>query len=132
MSPSVDEPTQAEVQKPKYSDAQRRATKKYRENNKDKVNEQRKKYYLSRKEKDPQFLEYKRAKAKEYYKNKINAKRGIAQEEQPVNMELSVNVEESDKAEAPVQIEEPVVKVDEPLQLYEPVQERKKRKYTKK
>ena len=53
-----------------YSPAQKRATQKYRVNNKDKVNEQRKKYYLSRKEKDPNFLEYKRMKAKEYYQKK--------------------------------------------------------------
>ena len=50
-----------------YTDAQKRATKKYRENNKDKVNEQRKKYYQNRKDKDPNFLSYKRQKAKEYY-----------------------------------------------------------------
>ncbi len=53
-----------------YTPAQKKATKKYRENNKDKVNEQRKKYYQIRKEKDPQFLEYKRTKAKEYYMKK--------------------------------------------------------------
>ena len=53
-----------------YTPAQKRATQKYRINNKDKVNEQRKKYYLSRKEKDPNFLEYKRMKAKEYYQKK--------------------------------------------------------------
>ena len=50
-----------------YTEAQKRATQKYRSNNKDKVNEQRKKYYLQRKESDPNFLEYKRAKAREYY-----------------------------------------------------------------
>ena len=53
-----------------YSPAQKRATQKYRINNKDKVNEQRKKYYITRKEKDPEFLAYKRAKAKEYYQKK--------------------------------------------------------------
>ena len=50
-----------------YTEAQKRATKKYREQNKEKVNAQRKKYYDDRKEKDPNFLEYKRQKAKEYY-----------------------------------------------------------------
>ena len=53
-----------------YTDAQKRATQKYRSNNKDKVNEQRKKYYQQRKESDPNFLEYKRAKAREYYQKK--------------------------------------------------------------
>jgi len=53
-----------------YTEAQKRATEKYRHNNKDKVNEQRKKYYQTRKEKDPQFLEYKRMKSREYYLKK--------------------------------------------------------------
>ena len=52
------------------SEAQKRATKKYRESNKEKVNEQRKKYYNERKDKDPDFLEYKRNKAREYYQKK--------------------------------------------------------------
>jgi hypothetical protein len=56
-----------------YTPAQKRATQKYRENNKDKVNEQRKKYYQNRKERDPEFLEYKRTKAKEYYQLKKQA-----------------------------------------------------------
>lgn len=60
-----------EVQKKTtYSEAQKKATAKYRQNNKEKVNEQRKKYYQARKDKDPQFLEYKRTKAKEYYQRK--------------------------------------------------------------
>ena len=57
-----------------YTPAQKRATQKYRQNNKEKVNEQRKKYYQARKEKDPDFLEYKRIKAKEYYQKKKNNK----------------------------------------------------------
>ena len=56
-----------EIRYSSYTPAQKRATQKYRNDNKDKVNEQRKKYYQSRKESDPTFLEYKRAKAKEYY-----------------------------------------------------------------
>ena len=58
---------QEEPKKPKYSDAQKRATHKYRTKNKDKINQQRKVYYEARKAKDPTFLEYKRLKAKEYY-----------------------------------------------------------------
>jgi len=53
-----------------YTDAQRKATQKYRCNNREKVNEQRKKYYKIRKDADPSFLEYKRTKAKEYYQRK--------------------------------------------------------------
>jgi hypothetical protein len=53
-----------------YTEAQKKATKKYRTDNKEKVNEQRKKYYQTRKEKDPDFLTYKRDKAKEYYSKK--------------------------------------------------------------
>lgn len=50
-----------------YTEAQKRAIRKYRQNNKEKINEQRKKYYYERKANDPAFLEYKRQKAKEYY-----------------------------------------------------------------
>ena len=57
-----------------YTEAQKRATKKYRELNKEKVNAQRKKYYDERKAKDPNFLTYKREKAKEYYIRKKGIK----------------------------------------------------------
>ena len=57
-----------------YTDAQKKATTKYRIENKEKVNEQRKKYYNDRKEKDPNFLTYKREKAKEYYLKKKTLK----------------------------------------------------------
>jgi len=57
-----------------YTEAQKRATKKYRELNKEKVNAQRKKYYDDRKAKDPTFLTYKREKAKEYYIKKKGIK----------------------------------------------------------
>ena len=64
---NTEEPT---IKYSSYTDAQKRATLKYRANNKDKVNDQRKKYYNDKKESDPGFLEYKRTKAREYYKNK--------------------------------------------------------------
>jgi hypothetical protein len=54
----------------KISEAQRKATKKYRDNNKEKVNNQRKEYYKNRITTDPEFVEYKRQKAKEYYHRK--------------------------------------------------------------
>lgn len=66
-----------------YTPAQKRATQKYRQNNKEKVNEQRKKYYLSRKEKDPEFLEYKRQKAKEYYQRKKASKEPVVEDVKP-------------------------------------------------
>jgi hypothetical protein len=53
-----------------YTEAQKRATKKYRENHKEKVNEQRKKYYNERVKTDPEFVEYKRMKSREYYHRK--------------------------------------------------------------
>jgi hypothetical protein len=68
-----------------YTEAQKRATAKYREANKEKVNAQRKKYYESRKEKDPEFLQYKRDKAKEYYLKKKSSKVDIIDD---TNIEL--------------------------------------------
>jgi len=62
-----------------YTPAQKRATQKYRSNNKDKVNEQRKKYYQERKAKDENFLEYKRQKAREYYQRKKEANKPVEQ-----------------------------------------------------
>jgi hypothetical protein len=52
------------------SESQKKASDKYRENNKEKVNEQRKEYYKKKKEEDPDFLEKKREKAREYYKRR--------------------------------------------------------------
>lgn len=82
-----------------YTEAQKRATAKYREANKEKVNAQRKKYYESRKEKDPEFLQYKRDKAREYYLKKKQSKT-VVQEEPQENIEL-------------VKIDEPVEPVPE-------------------
>lgn len=73
-----------------YTEAQKRATKKYRELNKEKVNAQRKKYYDERKANDPNFLLYKREKAKEYYnKNKV-VKMDISDEEQDTEPKKTV------------------------------------------
>ena len=97
-----------EVKYSSYTESQKRATKKYRENNREKVNEQRKKYYQNRKAKDPNFLEYKRQKAKYYYQKK---KALLAQK----------NKEES-KEES---------KVQEHPNIYELKEDKKKRKYNK-
>lgn len=53
-----------------YTQAQKKASQLYRQKNKEKINEQRKKYYQAKKESDPSFLEYKRVKAREYYEKK--------------------------------------------------------------
>jgi len=82
-----------------YTEAQKRATKKYREQNKEKVNAQRKKYYDERKSKDPNFLSYKREKAKEYYIKK----KGVKEDE-----EVCEEVKEEDISPIIPQIQETV------------------------
>jgi hypothetical protein len=91
-----------------YTEAQKRATAKYREANKEKVNAQRKKYYESRKEKDPDFLQYKRDKAREYYLKKKHSKIDIQEEiKDGDNIELvKVSIEEPEEPESEETIEE--------------------------
>jgi hypothetical protein len=85
-----------------YTEAQKRATAKYREANKEKVNAQRKKYYESRKEKDPEFLQYKRDKAREYYLKKKSSKVDIVDD---TNIEL-VKIDEPEEPGTEETIEE--------------------------
>jgi len=85
MSDQENNPDNNNIKYSSYTEAQKRATQKYRSNNKDKVNEQRKKYYQQRKENDPEFLEYKRAKAREYYQRK---KQSSSQQQLNDDMEL--------------------------------------------
>jgi hypothetical protein len=59
---------------------------KYRMANREKINEQRKKYYQARKEADPKFLEYKRMKSKEYYERKKMKKADVIPPEKQVEM----------------------------------------------
>jgi hypothetical protein len=66
----MNEEIKSEIKYSSYTPAQKKASKLYRQNNKEKINTQRKKYYQHRKENDPTFLEYKRIKAKEYYEKK--------------------------------------------------------------
>lgn len=62
-----------EVKYSSYTEAQKRATKKYRQSNKDKVNEQNKKYYSNKKEGDEKFLLMKNLKGKLTYQvRKLN------------------------------------------------------------
>ena len=64
------EEVKQDVKYSSYTPAQKKASQLYRQNNKEKINEQRKKYYQTKKLNDPTFLEYKRIKAKEYYEKK--------------------------------------------------------------
>jgi len=102
-----------------YTESQKKATLKYREKNRDKVNEQRKLYYKQRKENDPQFLEYKRTKSREYYQRKKQEK-----ENNNTEIELSENIVKIDEplieevvaVELPV-LEETEVKIEKPKRV---------------
>ena len=107
---------------------------KYRLANREKINEQRKKYYLVRKEADPKFLEYKRMKSKEYYDRKKAKKAGQVTPEKTIEMgdnsdsDLSQSSNESTPEITEVKLEEkspesPVV---------EPSVKKPKKKKTKK
>lgn len=109
--------------KKQYTDAQKRATQKYRENNKDKINAQRKKYYQERKEKDPSFLEYKRQKAKEYYAKKKFLISTTALLEYKRQKEEQIPVKEPEPEPEIIIIQEP-----EPEQIFEPIKKSKKNK----
>jgi len=102
-----------------YTPAQKRATQKYRLNNKEKVNEQRKKYYLLRKEKDPEFLEYKRLKAKEYYQKRKELK--------DMEMEMPELIRADTETKFIEDLALPEV-VEEPLELVQPKKKRSPRK----
>ncbi len=55
-----------------YSEAQKRANKKYAQNNKDKINTHMKNYYNKKKETDPNYLQKRRDQSKKaYYKKKL-------------------------------------------------------------
>ena len=87
-----------------YTESQKKATLKYREKNRDKVNEQRKLYYKQRKENDPQFLEYKRTKSREYYQRKKSEKEIDVRIDEPKEDEVKeeVPIIEEHKEELPV------------------------------
>ena len=99
-----------------YTEAQKRATKKYRENNKDKVNLQRKKYYEERKAKDPSFLEQKRNKAKLYYQKKKEEK--AKEKVKCLSLEIPVDVPlENEGVELVVIKSEPGIPEDQEVEL---------------
>ena len=103
-----------------YTEAQKRATQKYRANNKDKVNEQRKKYYQHRKDSDPNFLEYKRAKAREYYQKKKQAGQELINQIEVLAQNTPEAID-NDFAE----FQEAVLNQPEPEQIPEPEPESK-------
>lgn len=120
------------VIKSSYTEAQKRATKKYRESNKEKVNEQRKKYYLNRKEKDPKFLEYKRIKAKEYYQKKKGLKKFLDEKIEELRLKSKdIDKIEELKNEYVEPVKEELIVEEIPV-LDETIHEKKKRKYIKK
>jgi len=113
-----------------YTPAQKRASQLYRQKNKEKINEQRKKYYLSRKERDPKFLEYKRVKAKEYYEKKKLDKVVIPDVKPDVEMVCVKNedISEEVKSDTPdvvmkpmdASIKEPKQKKEKKVKVVEP------------
>jgi len=90
-----------EIKYSSYTPAQKKASQLYRLNNKDKINEQRKKYYQMKKANDPTFLEYKRIKAKEYYEKKKRDK-VVKSETVPEVITAKVEVVEPEKPVEPV------------------------------
>lgn len=105
-----------------YTESQKKATLKYREKNRDKVNEQRKIYYKQRKENDPQFLEYKRTKSREYYQRKKHEKENLKEIDTPIDEPK----EEEEKVE--VEVEIPVIEDDvEKIEHYTPIVEKIKK-----
>lgn len=105
-----------ENKKTKYTEAQKKAILKYRINNKDKINAQRKAYYEKRKNSDPTFLEYKRNKAREYYQRKKDIKKPKLEEVKEIEYTIIKPATEV--------IEHPIIDETKP--------EKNKRKYTKK
>ena len=101
-----------------YTEAQKRATQKYRVANKEKVNERRKAYYQQRKTSDPEFLQYKRTKAREYYQRKksnAEVKECVSLIDSVCETIKDTNIIESPIIEDVKDVIEPVIeKVDKP------------------
>jgi len=66
-----------------YTEAQKRAIKKYRETHKDKVNELAKKYYEEQKQ-DPEYMRMKRERSRLYYLKKKLAKKSLENENKTI------------------------------------------------
>lgn len=114
----VASPLEADFVATTYTDAQRRATQKYRTENKEKVNEQRKKYYQARKESDPHFLEYKKQKAREYYlrkKETISSKKADTPEDGSSILVEEPSLEADAITAEPEPVADGIVKADLPI-----------------
>jgi len=114
----VASPLEADFVASTYTDAQRRATQKYRTENKEKVNEQRKKYYQARKESDPHFLEYKKQKAREYYlrkKETISSKKADTPEDGSSILVEEPSLEADAITAEPEPVADGIVKADLPI-----------------
>ena len=133
----VASPLEADFVASTYTDAQRRATQKYRTENKEKVNEQRKKYYQARKESDPHFLEYKKQKAREYYlrkKETISSKKADTPEdgssilvEEPLLVADAITTEPEPVADGIVKADLPIMDLPViPVLTRKPSQRKKK------
>ena len=133
----VSSPLEADFVASTYTDAQRRATQKYRTENKEKVNEQRKKYYQARKESDPNFLEYKKQKAREYYlrkKEAISSKKADTPEdgssilvEEPLLAADVITLEPEPVADGIVKADLPIMEIPViPVLTRKPTQRKKK------
>ena len=122
--------SEEQVKYSSYTPAQKKASQVYRMKNKDKINEQRKKYYQARKASDPMFLEYKRKKAKEYYeKKKLEKATGIVATELKTSIkEIKEALEEEKKREAPVSESPAILEVKTDEKQPEKVEEEKKEK----
>ena len=114
----VASPLEADFVASTYTDAQRRATQKYRTENKEKVNEQRKKYYQARKESDPHFLEYKKQKAREYYlrkKETISSKKADTPEDGSSILVEEPSLEVDAITAEPEPVADGIIKADLPI-----------------
>jgi hypothetical protein len=116
-----------------YSDAQKRATAKYRSNNKEKLNEQRKRYYQCRKQRDENFLAYKREKAKEYYqRKKLLKQNSLNTTELPETLEPIISKVEEVNIEDPLEeLLDEILFIETPV-IDETITEKKKRRKSNK
>lgn len=106
---------------------------KYRMANREKINEQRKKYYQVRKESDPKFLEYKRMKSKEYYERKKMKKADVVPPEKQVEMgdNSDSDLSQSSSESKPELVDEPICESLKIPDVKPDVKESKKRKSKK-
>jgi hypothetical protein len=121
----MSEEIKSEVKYSSYTPAQKKASQLYRQNNKEKINAQRKRYYQKRKENDPNFLEYKRIKAREYYEKKKLDKVVKAEAKPEVKEEVIIKEEEKTQPEIIKEVNIAPVPETEPLKKKRSKKEKK-------